>query len=227
MAYKEPLKIDPAVLERKQAAAPALRIRPPVVYILNEEGRIIDVETAGFSFANKVRKWIGQLFFNTIVTFIPSHTVRLAWLRYFGAEIGKGSSIMRGTQVQDIHYLTIGENTTVGMRCVLDARSGIYIGNNVTLASDVQVLAGGHDINHPDFPVYGPDPTVIEDYVWIASRSMVLPSHIKRGAVVAAHALVIKDIDELVVVGGNPAKPIGKRNPDALHYSAGYRPLFM
>lgn len=225
--YKEPVKVDPAIVEAKMAAAPALKVRPPIRWVLNEEGRIIDVETEGFTFANKVRKWIGQLFFNTIVTWIPSHTIRLAWLRYFGADIGKGSSIMRGTQVQDIHYLAIGENSTIGMRCVIDCRSGIYIGNNVTLASDVQVLAGGHDINHPDFPINHPNPTVIEDYVWIASRSMVLPSHIKRGAVVAAHALVVKDVDELVVVGGNPAKPIGKRNPDALRYSAGYRPLFM
>jgi acetyltransferase-like isoleucine patch superfamily enzyme len=225
--HVEPAKIDPEIIARKCAAAPALRMRPPLVWVLDENGRIVDVETEGFTFANKVRKWIGQLFFNTIVTFIPSHTVRLAWLRFFGAQIGKGSSIMRGTQVADIHYLTIGENTTVGMRCLLDARSGIYIGNNVTFASDVHLLAGGHDINHPDFPIVGPDPTVVEDYVWIASRAMVLPCHIKRGAVVAAHALVIRDIDELVVVGGNPAKPIGKRNPDALKYSAGYRPLFM
>ena len=225
--FVEPTKIDPEIIARKCAAAPALRMRPPLEWVLDENGRIIDVETEGFTFANKVRKWIGQLLFNAIVTYIPSHTIRLAWLRFFGAQIGKGSSIMRGTQVADIHYLTIGENSTVGMRCVLDARSGMYIGNNVTLASDVHLLAGGHDINHPDFPIVGPDPTVVEDYVWIASRSMVLPCHIKRGAVVAAHALVIKDIDELVVVGGNPAKPIGKRNPDALQYSAGYRPLFM
>jgi acetyltransferase-like isoleucine patch superfamily enzyme len=71
-----------------------------------------------------------------------------------------------------------------------------------------------------------PIPSVIEDYVWIASRAMVLPSHIHRGAVVAAHALVNKDVAELDVVGGIPAKVIAKRNPDALGYSAHYRPLF-
>jgi acetyltransferase-like isoleucine patch superfamily enzyme len=225
--YLEPTKIDPEIIARKVAAAPRLRMRPPLKYVLDENGRIIDVETEGFSFSDKLRMYIGQLLFNTIVTFIPSHTIRLAWLRFFGAQIGKGSAIMRGTQVAEPHYLTIGDSSTVGMRCRLDARSGIYIGNNVTLASDVQLLAGGHDFNHPDFPIVGPDPTVVEDYVWIASRSMVLPCHIKRGAVVAAHALVVKDVDELTVVGGNPAKPIGKRNPDALQYSAGYRPLFM
>jgi acetyltransferase-like isoleucine patch superfamily enzyme len=89
----------------------------------------------------------------------------------------------------------------------------------------VHIIGGGHDINHPDFlPV--PIPTVVEDYVWIASRAMILPSHIRRGAVVAAQALVNKDIGELEVVGGIPAKVIGKRNPDALKYRAAYRPLF-
>ncbi|MGV0642868.1 acyltransferase [Mycolicibacterium sp. XJ879] len=222
----EPTKIDPEVVARKRAAAPALKMSPQFEYITDENGRIVDVETEGVTFADKLRRWVGQLAFNIVITYIPSHTIRLAWLRLFGAEIGKGSSIMRGTQIQNIHYLAIGENTTIGMRCVLDCRSGIYFGNNVTIASDVQLLAGGHDINHPDFPIVGPDPTVVEDHVWIASRAMVLPSHIKRGAVVAAHALVVKDIDELTVVGGNPGKPIGKRDPDALAYSASYRPLF-
>jgi acetyltransferase-like isoleucine patch superfamily enzyme len=59
---------------------------------------------------------------------------------------------------------------------------------------------------------------VIEDYVWIASRAMILPSHIHRGAVVGAHAVVNKDVGELEMVGGVPAKLIGKRDPDALKY---------
>jgi acetyltransferase-like isoleucine patch superfamily enzyme len=121
----------------------------------------------------------------------------------------------------------MGKNSTVGQRCLLDARAGIWIGDNVTIASDVHIIGGGHDINHPDFlPV--PIPTVIEDYVWIASRAMILPCHIGRGAVVAAQALVnqYKDIGALEVVGGVPAKVIGKRDADALQYSASYRPLF-
>jgi acetyltransferase-like isoleucine patch superfamily enzyme len=223
--YLEPAKIDPAVIERKRAAAPGLKVRPPLVYVLNDEGRIIDVETEGIDFWNKLAKWLGQWAFNTVISFIPSHALRLAWLRKFGATIGRGSTVMRGVFVQDAFNLTIGDNTTIGPRCVLDGRSGIWIGDNVTIDGDVQLLAGGHDINHPDFPIVGPDPTVIEDHVWIGHRAMALPCHIKRGAVVEAHALIIKDIGELEIVSGNPAKPVGKRDPAALRYSAKYRPL--
>jgi acetyltransferase-like isoleucine patch superfamily enzyme len=112
------------------------------------------------------------------------------------------------------------------MRCLIDARASVWIGDNVTLASDVHIVGGGHDINHPDFlPVPG-IPTVICDYAWIASRAMTLPCIIGRGGVVAAHSLVTKDVGECEVVGGVPAKVIGKRDPEALKYSASYRPLF-
>jgi acetyltransferase-like isoleucine patch superfamily enzyme len=221
----EPAKADPEDVARKLAAAPALKMPPPPRYTLKPDGRVTDYRMQDMAFWPKARNRIGQLLYNMIITHIPSFTVRLGYLRLFGATIGKGASIMRGTTILDIAFLTLGDCSAVGARCLLDARAGLYIGNNVTIASDVHILGGGHDVNHPDFlPV--PTPTVIEDYVWIASRAMVLPSLIRRGAVVGAHALVNKDVGELEVVGGNPAKVIGTRNADALQYSAKFRPPF-
>jgi acetyltransferase-like isoleucine patch superfamily enzyme len=221
----EPAKADPEDVARKVAAAPALKLPPPPRYTLGPDGRVTEYRMQDLALLPKARNRIGQLLFNMIITHIPSYTIRLVFLRLFGATIGKGVSIMRGTTVLDIAFLTIGDDTSIGARCLLDARAGLYIGNNVTIASDVHILGGGHDVNHPDFlPV--PIPTVIEDYVWIASRAMVLPSLVRRGAVVGAHALVNKDVCELEVVGGNPAKVIGKRNDDALQYSAKFRPPF-
>jgi len=221
----EPARADPEDVARKKAAAPSLKMPPDPEWVIDENGRVIDFKMQGMGFRRKARNRLSELIFNAIITYIPSHTIRQGFLRLMGATIGKHSTIMRGTSILDIEFLTIGDGTTVGMRCLLDARAGLWIGDNVTIASDVHILGGGHDINHPDFlPV--PIPTVIEDYAWIASRAMVLPSLIRRGAVVAAQAVVIKDIGECEVVGGNPAKVISKRNPDALKYSAKYRPLF-
>lgn len=225
--FVEPTKADPDDVARKLAAAPDLKLPPPPSWEVGPGGELVNYRMQTMGFVRKARNRIAQLLYNMFVTYVPSHTVRLGFLRLMGATIGEGSSIMRTTQVLDPEFLRIGRHSTIGQRCLLDARAGLWIGDNVTIASDVHIIGGGHDINHPDFlPV--PVPTVIEDYVWIASRAMILPSHIRRGAVVAAQALVnqYKDIGELEVVGGVPAKLIAKRNPDALQYSAYYRPLF-
>jgi acetyltransferase-like isoleucine patch superfamily enzyme len=225
--FVEPPKADPEDVARKLAAAPDLKLPPPPSWEMGPDGEMVNYRMQTMGVARKARNRIGQLLYNMFITFVPSHTIRLGFLRLFGATIGEGSSIMRTTHVLDPEFLRIGRTSTVGQRCLLDARAGLWIGDNVTIASDVHIIGGGHDIDHPDFlPV--PVPTVIEDYVWIASRAMILPSHIHRGAVVAAQALVKQydDIGELEVVGGVPARVIGKRNPEALKYSAGYRPLF-
>jgi acetyltransferase-like isoleucine patch superfamily enzyme len=222
--YPEPAAADPADVARKLAAAPDLKM-PNLEYVLDSDNRVVEMKLEGMTFLRQLRNYLGMVAFNTVITYIPSHTIRQGFLRFLGATIGKGSTIFRGTTVFDAEFLTIGNDTTIGFRCFLDSRAGLWIGDNVTIASDTHMLGGGHDINHPDFTIV-PIPTVIEDYVWIASRAMILPSFIHRGAVVAAQSLVNKDVGELEVVGGVPAKVIAKRNPDALQYSAHYRPLF-
>ncbi len=166
-----------------------------------------------------------MVLFNSIWTFIPSHAFRQAMLRLWGATIGRGSSILRGTTVLGISNLVIGNNTTIGFRCVLDARRSVVIGDNVVIASDVHLIGGGHDINSPDFAAWAV-PIRIEDYAWLAVRSTVVAATIGRGAVVAACALVLEDVPPLAVVGGVPAKQISTRDGDALQYTVDYRPLF-
>jgi putative colanic acid biosynthesis acetyltransferase WcaF len=188
-------------------------------------GKTTKFKMQDIGLAEKLYNRIGILLFNMFVTYIPSHLIRQNFMRLFGAHIGKGTAILRGAQVFDLRYLSIGDNCSIGFRVLFDARGGITIGDNVVIASDTQFICGGHDINHPDFPSYT-KPTLVEDYVWIASRSMVLPCTIGRGAVVAAQALVTKDVAPLDVVGGNPAKPFSRRDPEALKYTPKYRPLF-
>jgi len=222
----EPAKPDLVGVARKVAAAPGLKMPPGPSYDLLPDGRVANYRMQNLTLASKLRNRLGQVGWNLIVTHIPFHFIRQGYLRLFGATIGKNSCIMLNTSILDIAYLTVGDNTSIGARCLLDARAGLYIGDNVTVASDVHFVGGGHDINHPDFlPVPG-DPTVIEDYAWVASRAMLVSAHVHRGAVVAAHALVTREVDECAIVGGVPAKVIGKRDPEALKYKGGYKPLF-
>ncbi len=201
--FVEPQASDPEVIARKRAVNPKVRIPPRLEWVTDPDGRILDYKLAGDNIVKRVRDLYAALFYNSIVTHIPFHFIRLGYLRLFGATIGKGSALNRGTTVWSIPYIVIGENVAIGFRCMLDARAGIAIGNEVVIASDTQIIAGGHDVNHPNFvPAPNPpDPVVIDDYVWIASRAMILPCLIGRGAVVAAQSMVNKEVPPFAIVG--------------------------
>lgn len=146
---------------------------------------------------------------------VPSHHFRRAAYRYvFRVRIGKGSSIHRGTQFLRPRGVTIGDNCVLGTNMTLDGRSGLRIGNRVVTATDVMLYTLQHDMESPDFKGEG-GPVVIEDYVYIGPRAIVLPSvTIGYGAVVAAGAVVTKDVAPYTVVGGIPARFLRERSHD-------------
>jgi acetyltransferase-like isoleucine patch superfamily enzyme len=174
----------------------------------------------------KVKNWgrfVLETLFNAYGTHIPSRRVRRAWLRVLGARIGPGSAVFRGTTVFGAHNLQIGERTNVGWRCVLDARGGITIGDDIVVSSDCQLITGDHLIDDPGFAAYFL-PIIIDDHAWIATRSLVIRGvRVGRGAVVAAGAVVTRDVTPLQVVTGSPARPLRMRQ-SALGYRLGHDP---
>jgi acetyltransferase-like isoleucine patch superfamily enzyme len=168
---------------------------------------------------------IWEQLYNIAINKIPSHNVRLAWLRLGGAKIGKGSSIWRNTEVLGIESLTIGDDTCIGWHCQIDARSGLTIGNHVAIASHVLIVAGGHDLNAPEFWSISA-PVRIDDYAWITSRAIILPgAHIGEGAVVSANTTVGKKVEPYAIVAGQGGKTVGTR-ARGLNYKVGAKGLF-
>lgn len=124
-----------------------------------------------------------------------------------------------------IGNITIGENTTINRGCRLDGRGGLTIGNNVSISAETCILTAEHDIQSSDFKGRE-EPVRIEDYVFAGTRAMILPGvSLYKGAVVAAGAVVSKDVEAYTVVGGIPARFIGKRNSN-LDYDCSFRPFF-
>lgn len=145
------------------------------------------------------------------VGWIPLHHVRRAYYRFMGMKIGEGSSIHMGLMLYNPAGITIGKDTIVGEKCTMDGRAPLTIGSHVDIASEVMIYNSEHNINDPHFKAILA-PVVIEEYVFIGPRAIILPGVIiGKGAIVGAGAVVTKDVTPYTIVGGVPAKIIGER----------------
>ncbi len=162
----------------------------------------------------------------TLIGYVPSHFVRKFFYRLAGIAIGQKSFIHMGARFYDTTRISIGDGTIIGYRCFLDGRDTLTIGNHVDIASEVMIYNSEHDHHASDFHAINA-PVTIEDYVFIGPRSIILPGvRIGRGVIVAAGAVVTKDVPALSIVGGVPAKQIGTRNVSELAYKLGRPRLF-
>jgi acetyltransferase-like isoleucine patch superfamily enzyme len=163
-------------------------------------------------FESLLLRWFGH---------VPSHHFRRFFYRVAGMHIGKGSSIQMGATFYLPRKIRIGKDTIVGERCVLDGRESLTIGDHVDIATEVMIYNCQHDIHDEDFKAVSA-PVNIGDYVFIGPRAIILPGvNIGKGAVVAAGAIVTKDVPEFSIVGGVPAKEIGERKNKEPHYRLG------
>lgn len=163
--------------------------------------------------AKQIVRFLGDflIYTLTIVGYIPAHWVRLIAYRLAGIKIGQDSSFHWRARFYAPWKLKIGNNTIIGNDAMLDARKGIQIGDNVQLSMGVWIWTMEHDIQDPWFAGKG-GPVRIEDYAWVSCRVIILPGvTIGKGAVIAAGAVVTKDVEPYTIVGGVPAKKIGER----------------
>ena len=85
------------------------------------------------------------------------------------------------------------------------------------MGTDVVVITRNHSFERTDIPMMDQGfeeerPVVIGNDVWIGDRVIILPGvHVGDGAVLAAGAVVTKDVPEYAIVGGTPAKVIRMR----------------
>lgn len=167
---------------------------------------------------NVVFKYIYNFFSiyicNYIISIIPVWLIRKYYYILIGLKIGKSSVMNMSQYFFSIHKLKIGRCTHVNRKCFFDARAGITIGNNVSISHQVSLLTGGHDPNSKKFSgIFRP--IVIKDYAWIGINATILQGvTIGEGAVVAAGAVVNRNVEPYTIVGGVPAKKIGERTKE-------------
>ncbi len=153
-----------------------------------------------------------------VIRHLPSKTIRFCLLRFGGARIAKHVTMFASVDIRNPKGLVIEEGCSIGPKVLLDARKGLHLHKNVTVAYDAIIWTLHHDMNSVDFRTVGGSVDV-EEYVWICSRSIILPGiKIGRGAVIASGAVVTKDVEPYAIMAGIPAKKIGERKQNEFNY---------
>lgn len=125
--------------------------------------------------------------------------------------ISSSVSIARTARLDYPWKISIDSDSSIGEHSWIQAQAEVDIGKNVCVGEYCKIITGSHDICSLNFDLKEAS-IRIRDNCWIATGAIILPGvTIGEGAVVAAGAVVTKDVEPWTVVGGNPAKFIKKR----------------
>lgn len=136
---------------------------------------------------------------------------RIALLKLFGAKVKWTSNVLPSCRIWQPWKLTMGEYACLSEDVDCYTVDEIIIGAQTTISQGVKLCTAGHDTSSRIMELtYAP--IHIGANAWVAAWSTILPGvTIGEGAVVAAGAVVSKDVEPWTVVAGNPAKFIKKR----------------
>ena len=116
--------------------------------------------------------------------------------------------------------MQVGHNVHINRRAFIRAEGGLYIGDNVHIASNVTIYTINHNYESTAIPYdqsFINKPVVIEKNVWIGVNVTIIPGvNIGEGAIIGAGTVVSNDVASLAVVGSAPARVIKYRNQN--HY---------
>lgn len=139
--------------------------------------------------------------------------VRAAGLRQAGFRIGRGT-LMWGMPVLTggaglEQRLSVGQECWFNAGCRLDLSDVITIGDRVAFGHEVLIMTSSHELGDPSRragPLYT-RPVTIGAGAWLGARCTILPGvTIGEGAVIAAGAVVNRDVPANTLVGGVPAR---------------------
>ena len=157
-----------------------------------------------------------QEFLASLPSWRPILRLRTAILHRRLASCGVHLVIAQGSILRYPERISIGSTVFINRRTTITARAPINIGSDVLIGPNVVIDSGDHQISDPTECInsqgYRRAPITIGSDVWIGAGAIVLRGvNIGHGAVVAAGAVVTRDVESYTIVGGNPARRMGCR----------------
>jgi len=165
-------------------------------------------------YIESIRSRSKMRFLKGLIPRFEKHIIQsfITWIaRRNGATIGEVVTMPYKLAKKANSNLVIGDHTSI-QTDLIDLRVPIKIGSHVIIGSDVEIITVSHNIDsvYWEHKFYGIE---IEDYCWLATRAFILPScrKIGYGAVIAAGSVVVKNVESMTIVTGNPAQILRNR----------------
>tara|TARA_R110002096_G_scaffold373060_1_gene566586 strand:- start:1393 stop:1962 length:570 start_codon:yes stop_codon:yes gene_type:complete len=141
--------------------------------------------------------------------------IRYIILKNLVLKFGSNVSIHEGVYLKGLENMSFGNNVSVHSMCYIDGSGGLKIGNDVSIAHASTIMTTSHTYQDTDVPIkYNSatqDPVEIKDDVWIGCGCRILSGvTINTRSVIAAGAVINKNVEANTIVGGVPGKLIKK-----------------
>lgn len=147
-----------------------------------------------------------------INSYMPVSSIKIFWLKLFGAKIGSGVVIKPKVNIKYPWRLKVGNNVWIGEKVWIDNLDDVEIGNNVCLSQGAMLLCGNHNYTKSSFDLIIGKITLGEG-VWVGAKAVVCPgTTAKSHAVITVGSVASGVLEEYTIYSGNKAFAVKKRN---------------
>lgn len=140
---------------------------------------------------------------------VPFHGWRRFLLRLFGAHVERGAHPYPSARIWAPWNLVMREGSCLGLASETYNVAMVTLERGSIVSQRAYLCTASHDVRNPGFALMTA-PITIGRNAWVAADAYVGPGVVlSAGAIAAARAVVIKDVAADIIVGGNPAVPVG------------------
>ena len=159
---------------------------------------------------NKIKKLFIMYFFK-LLPLTRFYKLKSKLLNLIGFQVSKSARIVSSVKFVGIENIVIGQDTFIGHETMIigSNKTTVTIGAYCDISSKVTIVTGTHEVDLEGLHIAGKGigkDITIEDGVWIGINATILPGvKIGKKSIVAAGAIVTKNVPSHVLVAGNPA----------------------
>lgn len=164
-----------------------------------------------FKFMNEMSDEARRITFQLNTAYHTPEEVRRLLSELFGYTVPTSLRVFPPFYTDFGKNITVGENVFINACCHFQDHGGVTLGDGCQIGHNVVFATLNHGLSPEERPITYPAPIVLERNVWVGSNATILQGvTIGENAVVAAGAVVTRDVPANTIVGGVPAKFIRK-----------------